>query len=156
MEGEHVSYLCPLDSKPILHLCGSFRTCRVILAPDGTIIVVLAGQPNDATWGTVTENARVALENMRCNFRFAHDDFSHRRGDYWSVTTGFTYGGGQPVRRLSSALLLVLNILKSPANFAHTRHNQEIIDAVRHTPDIRRIANFASGEWYRAPGTRTR
>ncbi len=91
------------------------RICRVLLAPDGTIIVVLAGQPNDASWSTVTEEASGALEDMRRNYHSAHCDFSHRRGDYWSVTTGITYGGGQPV----SARARGLPFACSPARSFH-------------------------------------
>lgn len=96
MEGERPLFI-PSTLEPIALRLSPPRTCRVILAPDGTIIAILAGQPNDEAWPTVTENAQQALDDMRRDFRFAHSDFSHRRGDYWSVTTGYTYGGGQPV-----------------------------------------------------------
>ena len=63
---------------------------------DDRVIAVFVGPPSgDDTWPNVVEGARAAMADAKRNIRFSGKQ--DRRGEFKTVATGLSYGGGQMV-----------------------------------------------------------
>jgi hypothetical protein len=73
----------------------------LILDQHGRIIVAFAGAPEDPEWPEVVAKAIEALKEARKRGlrtrAFAEGDSRHRRGNYLTLATGISHGGGQKV-----------------------------------------------------------
>lgn len=69
-----------------------------IVDKDGRVIGLLAGRPADASWDDVASSAYSAMAEAAeaCQFKPKHSD--HRRGQFATLATGVSFGGGRTVR----------------------------------------------------------
>jgi hypothetical protein len=77
------------------------RDPKLILDDKGRIIVILLGTPEDPEWPNVVKEAlKVFVRARRKAQRYGawRAEASHRRGGYFAITTGVSFGGGQRVR----------------------------------------------------------
>ncbi|KAF7354764.1 hypothetical protein MSAN_01390600 [Mycena sanguinolenta] len=70
-------------------------TPRPIIDKRGRIIVVLAGQPQDATYREAAKHAFEAIRDAGIGARFPASMRRHRRGLFAAVNVGLSYGKGQ-------------------------------------------------------------
>ncbi|KAK7433578.1 hypothetical protein VKT23_020711 [Stygiomarasmius scandens] len=100
------------DGKPVLfrYLAYScqydiiFRTSIPIIDKDGRIFLVLVGSPpGDTTWDGVHEQAGLLLDHYRLTVTRSHMDHPPRRNVWCSISTGYSFGGGQKVSDLVDA-----------------------------------------------------
>lgn len=79
-----------------------YRTPTAIVDPKGRMLAILAGRPDDVNWEQdVLIPATALLEEIReegdaCG-AWSKKQLDARRGDFVSITTGVSYGGGQDV-----------------------------------------------------------
>jgi hypothetical protein len=87
----------------LLH-CPVYQSChrdpKLVVDSEGRIIAILLGQPDDPDWANVVKEAARALRRacrsaMRAGIWCPGS--SHRRGTYYSITSGVSFGGGQKV-----------------------------------------------------------
>lgn len=74
----------------------------LILDKDGRIIACFVGKPDDPAWDSeVIPGACRAMDRAACKGvakgAFTKKDRVHRRGNFLSLTTGVSFGGGQKV-----------------------------------------------------------
>ncbi|KAJ7467365.1 hypothetical protein B0H11DRAFT_1732801 [Mycena galericulata] len=98
---------------PALYFCPPliFTTSdpKLIVDAEGRIIAVLLGTPDDDDWPDVIKEAQKAFARARRSARrygVWAPGHSHRRGHYFPLTTGVSFGGGQRVCPLSQARLI--------------------------------------------------
>ncbi|KAJ7780830.1 hypothetical protein DFH07DRAFT_729518, partial [Mycena maculata] len=102
-----------------------------ILDAEGRVVAILLGTPNDPSWPQVCKEATEALARAR---RTAERlgvwiaGSAHRRGGYFKLTTGVSFGGGQ----------------KRPGNLWNTKIMCNLIDRLLRNSAIRRWASFQS------------
>ncbi|KAJ7114170.1 hypothetical protein C8R43DRAFT_903117, partial [Mycena crocata] len=101
-----------------------------ILDCEGRIIAVLLGTPDDPDWEDVTKKA---FEELKYARRYAqrHGLWSpslHRRGNYFPITAGASFGGGQ----------------RRPGNLRNSRRIRRLIRRLLRNIYIRRIMGFQS------------
>ncbi|KAJ7821626.1 hypothetical protein B0H14DRAFT_3875864 [Mycena olivaceomarginata] len=104
---------------------------KLIVDSEGRIIAILLGQPDDPDWENVVKEAAKALRHARCSARRAGVWFpgsSHRRGTYYSITAGASFGGGQ----------------RRPGNLRNSRKTRKILLKLLCNPYVRRIVGFQS------------
>ncbi|KAF9524445.1 hypothetical protein CPB83DRAFT_773766, partial [Crepidotus variabilis] len=101
-----------------------------ILDKEQRVIAVLAGTPTDVCWPSVLKNSnhalQDALEQGLQDGTFSSTEMSHRRGEFYLLVDGISYGGGQ----------------KKPGNLKLTRKEEGLMDGLKNLPCIRRIAGF--------------
>lgn len=72
------------------------------------MIVAFAGAPEDPEWPEVVSKAVDALKEAReqglKTEAFAGRDSRHRRGNFFTLTTGISHGGGQKVAYYPSSV----------------------------------------------------
>lgn len=61
------------------------------------VIGVCAGRPDDASWGTMQQDAAAELNDARERCRFSRASATHRRGQFPALAVGASFGGGQQV-----------------------------------------------------------
>ncbi|KAF8215464.1 hypothetical protein K438DRAFT_1482456, partial [Mycena galopus ATCC 62051] len=104
---------------------------KLIVDEQGRIITILLGTPEDPDWADVIESAVKAMRRAR---RLAGESGAwtagtvHRRGHYFLLTSGVSFGGGQ----------------KRPGNLRNTRFIRRLIRRLLSSKSIRRIAGFQS------------
>ncbi|KAJ7167289.1 hypothetical protein C8R43DRAFT_877332 [Mycena crocata] len=103
---------------------------KLILDCEGRIIAVLLGTPDDPDWEDVIKEASDELRYAR---RYAkhHGLWSHmrhRRGWYFSITAGVSFGGGQ----------------RRPGNLRNNRRIRRLLRRLLRNKAIRRIMGFQS------------
>ncbi|EIW58911.1 uncharacterized protein TRAVEDRAFT_86929, partial [Trametes versicolor FP-101664 SS1] len=99
-----------------------------IVDKDGRVIGLLAGRPADASWDDVASSAYSAMAEAAeaCQFKPKHSD--HRRGQFATLATGVSFGGGRTV----------------PGHVDNSKWNQKILSDLCAVPAIRRLAGFGS------------
>ncbi|KAJ6452902.1 hypothetical protein DFH09DRAFT_964194 [Mycena vulgaris] len=107
------------------------RDPKLIVDREGRIIAILLGRPEDPEWSDVVKDAFKALARARKRAR-RHGawwaEASHRRGRYFALTTGVSFGGGQ----------------RRPGNLANTRFARRLILDLLRNKSLRRLAGFQS------------
>jgi hypothetical protein len=88
-------------------------------------VAILAGQPND--WDTVNKEAMVYLKEARERLGNPSDK-QKRRGDFATIGSGVSYGGGQT----------------KPMNFDNKGKRAEVVKNLNEQRCFRRIAGFQS------------
>lgn len=73
--------------------------------PEGRICTVLAGRPrDDETWNEAMKKAAESMANGRTTGQqsgaFPNNEETHRRGRFFNVAAGVSFGGGQSVSAL--------------------------------------------------------
>ncbi|KAJ7157914.1 hypothetical protein C8R43DRAFT_1087083 [Mycena crocata] len=99
-------------------------------AADGRIIAILLGTPDDADWADV---AKEAFKELRRARRYAERHglwwpSAHRRGRYFPITAGVSFGGGQ----------------RRPGNLRNNRRFRRMLRRLLRNKSIRRIMGFQS------------
>ncbi|KAJ7440333.1 hypothetical protein B0H11DRAFT_1750907 [Mycena galericulata] len=120
----------PPPQLPIL-LTLTFRDPKLIVDAEGRIIAILLGTPDDRDWPDVVREAAKAFARARRSAR-RHGSWrpgtAHRRGRYFPITTGFSFGGGQ----------------KKPGNLRNPRYIRRLIRRLLRNPAVCRLAGFQS------------
>ncbi|KAJ6455101.1 hypothetical protein C8R47DRAFT_996960, partial [Mycena vitilis] len=99
-----------------------------VVDSEGRIVAILLGTPEDADWPDVVREAIRAMRRARKMAR-AHGGWTaHRRGLYFLLTGGVSFGGGQ----------------RKPCNLCNTRLNRRLLRWLLRNPSIRRILGFQS------------
>lgn len=102
MEGTHTPLIFLLKANSL------YRTAYVLLDKGERIIAVLlpapkeeADRPAESTWESSMANVADRLEEERemLGSKLKKKDRDHRRGQYATLSTGVSYGGGQTVSR---------------------------------------------------------
>ncbi|KAJ7127928.1 hypothetical protein C8R44DRAFT_616591, partial [Mycena epipterygia] len=100
------------------------------------IIVALVGAPEDPDWPEVVAKVAEAMQQARDEGlrtkAFAVGDNRHRRGVYYALTGGVSYGGGQKVR---------------PGNLVLPRRQRRLLLKLLKNKYIRRICGFQSSTY---------
>lgn len=99
-----------------------------IVDKNGVCIGLLAGQPGDPDWPKLQLKGADSLEKARTKCRVSEACSDHRRGQFTTLRTGFSHGGGQT----------------QPRNLANNVTNQCIIDDLNSQDVFQRIAGFMS------------
>ena len=96
-DGRFVSAMCGL-SRALTHHPIPHSTTRPILSSDhDKVIAILVGRPNGEDWMRgVNEPLMASFEEVRAAFKASAN--GNRRGDFASMASGISYGGGQKVR----------------------------------------------------------
>lgn len=121
------------DLRLILFQYIYISTSTALLDSKKRVIGVLAGQPdNPDNWSPVIEVATGLLEDARLKCRVDPDEVlaGHRRGQFPTLRSGMSYGGGQT----------------KPTNFRNSARHQRIIDELNQSEPFKRIAGFTSCE----------
>lgn len=130
---------CYLYSEPIL-----------LVDDDDRIIAVLAGRPiGDGTWEGVVREFDATMKVAHNELRFGKR--CDRRGNFRTIATGVSYGGGQTVR-LTSALqphLSLSTYFQRPGTLQHPARNAEIMKRLMANRAVTRVANFANSTSYK-------
>ncbi|KAH9857331.1 hypothetical protein C2E23DRAFT_721296, partial [Lenzites betulinus] len=104
-------------------------TPRPILSREGKVIAVLVGQPRDANWHDVNTEMQEIMENARDAYQPPPQKAGEGRGDFISMSTGISYGGGQT----------------RPMNVsAKTELNANVMGSLRVQKPVKRVANFGN------------
>jgi hypothetical protein len=96
--------------------------------PEGRIFAVLAGMPADPTYKESTAAVFKDLKAAGESEAFGVKESIHRRGRFPALPFGISYGNGQTV----------------PARLKAGSH-EGLIEALRASRDVQRIANYADG-----------
>ncbi|KAF8194572.1 hypothetical protein BJ912DRAFT_847793 [Pholiota molesta] len=108
------------------------RTPHSLLDKAGRICAVLAGRPHDITWDDVARNASEHMTACHvagtATRAFSCDEDTHRRGQFFNLPVGVSYGGGQ----------------RLPGNLVLSTKKQAIADELLTDRNIVRIAGFQS------------
>ncbi|KAI0055072.1 hypothetical protein BV25DRAFT_1816152, partial [Artomyces pyxidatus] len=100
------------------------RQPTAIVDRKGRIVVYLAGQPkNDATWKENAKTASRAMVDELRALRFTDKEVDHRRGQYPTLTTGMTYGGGPNAHRAAISRLTSNAAFNRLSGFASSAFN---------------------------------
>ncbi|EMD39866.1 hypothetical protein CERSUDRAFT_45923, partial [Gelatoporia subvermispora B] len=103
------------------------RTPTALVDESNTIFAMLVGKPSGSEpWDLCMRDAETAMEAARVRIGLQHSD--HRRGNYASISTGFSFGGGQQL----------------PMNKSHSARRQGILADLCNTPALQRIAGFVN------------
>jgi hypothetical protein len=101
------------------------------------LIAILAGNPAGGTpdglkeWQKACEEAQKSLEEARIELGMSSKKSDHRRGEFSTIGTGFSYGGGQ----------------RKPMNFVNPGKKAEIVEGLNSKKCFERIARFGSCRW---------
>ena len=88
------AFLRALYRAKLMALC---RKTVPIRTKSGLLIALLAGKPSAPTWERKMKTLAHAMDSARLKMSFRDEQTAHRRGDYPTVTTGISYGGGAMV-----------------------------------------------------------
>ncbi|KAF8066637.1 hypothetical protein FPV67DRAFT_1374100, partial [Lyophyllum atratum] len=107
-------------------------TPYALLDTDARIFGLLAGVPASRPWSDVVTGFEHALKAVRligqASGTFSPVAGSHPRGNYFTLTSGISFGGGQT----------------EPQNLVHTREEQQLIDSLLLNDHVERVAAFQS------------
>ncbi|KAJ7662670.1 hypothetical protein DFH06DRAFT_1190599 [Mycena polygramma] len=107
------------------------RDPKLIVDAEGRIIAILLGTPEDPDWADVVADAVRAMRRARRLAR-RHRAWSpgqqHRRGRYFLLTAGPSYGGGQ----------------RKPGNLCNSRFRRRLLRSLLQNKSIQRIIGFQS------------
>ncbi|KAF8414353.1 hypothetical protein L210DRAFT_3659486 [Boletus edulis BED1] len=101
-------------------------TPTVLLDKEGRIIGILGGRPSGDDWDGVAKEVSELLRTAES--RGAKPCKQERRGKFVPLTFGVSYGGGQP----------------APGHLCHNQHNLRVIEEIKGTKAIKRVAGFMS------------
>ncbi|KAJ7900457.1 hypothetical protein B0H13DRAFT_2336660 [Mycena leptocephala] len=104
---------------------------KLVVDSEGRIVAILLGEPDDPEWAHVVAEAAKALRRARRSAMRAgiwRPGSSHRRGTYYSITAGVSFGGGQ----------------RRPGNLRNSRKTRKILRRLLRNKYIRRIVGFQS------------
>jgi hypothetical protein len=73
------------------------RTPTSVLDKQEHIIAVLAGWPANGSWDSITQDISQNIEAAHLECKFSKNAEKHRQGNYWALSIGISYGGGQTV-----------------------------------------------------------
>lgn len=106
---------------PVPHRLRNCRTCHSLLDRNGFVIGDLAGQPK---WGDINDTLIKIFEKTKSAYTFTAGEREHRRGNFPSISTGISFGGGQKVSFLFvvSPMAMLSTCLPSAWATSHTRH----------------------------------
>ncbi|RDX40787.1 hypothetical protein OH76DRAFT_1365679, partial [Lentinus brumalis] len=96
---------------------------------EGHVFTVLSSPPRDAAWPDIIRWAAAKFAWAQKQLSEIEPLPDHRRGPYFSVNTGLSFGQGQ----------------QRVGNLKNSARRQWILDQLLNDPDIRRIANVSSG-----------
>ena len=88
MDGKTIQ---PILNRVVQTFC---RTPVAIIDEEDRIISVLAGRPKGEDWDDVHQRMSDLLRDAPCHLETVRQE---RRGDFVSLSTGVSYGGGQTV-----------------------------------------------------------
>ena len=71
---------------------------KPILTKDGEVVVLLAGRPDDASYGESLRELESSMADVGGKFSFTTRQLDNRRGDYLAISTGVSIGCGSQVR----------------------------------------------------------
>ncbi|KAJ7447050.1 hypothetical protein B0H11DRAFT_1745106 [Mycena galericulata] len=104
----------------------------LILDSHGRVIAAFAGTPDDKDWPEVVAKATAAMKKAReeglRTEAFVRGDALHRRGKYFTLTGGVSFGGGQ----------------KRPGNLRMPNRQRRLFIKLLRNKYIRRICGFQS------------
>ncbi|KAJ6452189.1 hypothetical protein C8R47DRAFT_998163 [Mycena vitilis] len=107
------------------------RDPKLIVDAEGRVIAILLGTPEDPEWPGVIKDAVKAMARARARAQrygvWRHGTVQ-RRGRFFSITTGASFGGGQ----------------RKPGNLRNTRFIRRLVRRLLRRKSIRRIAGFQS------------
>jgi hypothetical protein len=95
---------------------------------------VLAGHPDDPSWGAVHSEAAELLEQTRPLLSLSKKAKKHRRGHFGALSFGISHGGGQTV----------------PGNLKQEGPNDGPMSRVMHHGSFERFSGFGSSTWSRS------
>lgn len=106
------------------------RSTVFFVDPQGRIIVILIGQPQDAEWPDVIKHCASRLKQFRELGAkiFGHKWRKHRRGLFLALPYGVSYGGGQ----------------MRPGNLAYGKAARRLFRLLLDDRNIQRVAGFQS------------
>ncbi len=107
-----------------------FSLPKVVLDREGRLLLVLAGHPNDPTWGPMVQDAARSARAARERCVFDEDHLHHRRGDYPTLGYGISYGGGRT----------------EPGPIDNKSGNEEELEKLFQSEPFQRMAGFADGD----------
>ena len=114
-----------------LFLTNFLRTSMAILDLEGRLVAILAGCPADKSWQEVIRQATKALENARRGCRMKEEEGEHRRGKFFTLRCGVSYGGGQ----------------RTPMNIdAKSARNKKILADLNGSQAFQRISGFTNSK----------
>ncbi|KAJ7610348.1 hypothetical protein FB45DRAFT_761241 [Roridomyces roridus] len=123
--------------------CSPFcRDPLLIVDQDGRIIAVFVGKPDDPDWDEnvipgVAAAMEEALRDGVDDGVFSAENLTHRRGNFYTLTSGVSFGGGQKVK---------------PGNLLNSRQRRRLLRRLLRNKYIKRIAGFQSSAYaYWAP-----
>jgi hypothetical protein len=123
-------------------------TATPILDKGGRVIAVLAGRPKSATevsWHAVHDEAFQAMDRERKRASFTAGQSSHRRGEFFALSTGASFGGGQRVCLHLATIECISHIIQVPGNLQNNKNNDMVLARLMKNHSIKRIAGFGSG-----------
>ena len=85
--GDHTRLANLLSSSP-----------KTILMKDGEVVVLLAGRPDDASYGESLRELESSMADVGGKFSFSKRQLENRRGGYLAISTGVSMGCGSQVR----------------------------------------------------------
>ena len=115
---------------------------RSLAGKRSLIFGVLGGRSYDTTYQQAIDDVTAITEEMRDVFRFSPKP--NRRGQFSSFSVGISYGGGQTVSPLPTAVYPPLNICQTVRNLAQEEYNVDTIQTFLRHRSVVRVANFAS------------
>lgn len=117
----------------------------LVLDTEDRVIAVLLGMPDDPEWPKVVDDAVKAMAYARRKARqFGWSPAVHRRGIYFALTTGVSFGGGQKVLLIFFSPLLYSCFIQRPGNLVNSRFYRRLIRRLLRNKAIRRLAGFQS------------
>lgn len=114
----------------------------------GHIVARCIGFPPDPDWSKYCENACAAMDRALTRMGAPQNDPDGRCGFFKTLYTGFSMGGGQGVRLLTSPPDSFTDILQWPMPVdMKSQKNEQAVKELCADPNIRRIAHHGSSEF---------
>ncbi|KAI9068915.1 hypothetical protein FKP32DRAFT_1587310 [Trametes sanguinea] len=104
------------------------QTSELLVDSNGAVVGMLAGKPQDPTWGETVAQVNEAMSAASAACRFSAVQKSHRRGDFATLAQGFSFGGGQT----------------APGNIRNKPVNARALAELCQHPAMLRIAGFGN------------
>ena len=122
---------------------------------EGRIVVVLAGCPKEQEeWAECLQGVSAAMEQAFGDLHWTQAGTlpdngkgkSNRRGPYYTLAAGFSFGSGQKVSSGEIEITLYSHWRRQqPGTLGHSKHNQRVIATLLSNPCVRRLAGYGSG-----------
>jgi hypothetical protein len=133
-------------------------TATPILDEGGRVIAILAGRPKSETevsWRALHDEAFQAMARGQRQASFTANQLCHRRGEFFALSTGASFGGGQRVRLYLPTIGCSSYMTQVPGNLRNTKKNTAILAALMGTHSIKRFAGFGSSRSIHCTSTRS-